>query len=407
MQSLSRLSLVFIVGISFLLGWGIHASFSTNSTLPNTPSSSLPTAIEQLSCEESLTPEIVEKVVIKEVVKFVPKVKIVYKIKPKEEDANSSKDLFVIALAKDKFYDAMSYYDEADEEKHYGYQKLLLAYFAKVQNRELERAIEEMQYFIEVESESKLIVFQLAQLFSQHERYKEALNLMVEFSYIASYDDRNIINSIIKSISVSYIAKMTSANSFENLIEFLKDRVNIGILSDFYSFELAKLYLKLKKYIPSLEILEEVQRSDTYKEQATEMITFIQNKIEEQEEYPIQIPLIRYGLHFLVKVYVNNTPLLLLVDTGASTTSVNYDKVSHLKVLRENVKFHTAGGDIYETIFQADSFTVDSVTLENFKISGLHFSGGDKDGLLGMNFLGRFKFKIDQQEGVLFLGDKN
>ena len=397
-----------VIMVSFLLGWGVHSLMLGDTRLTET-SLTVPTSqLECSSCDEVTSPEVVEKIVTKEVIKFVPNVKIVYKTKEKKEDTNSSiKDLFVMALEKDEFYDAMTYYEEAEEEKHSIYQIILLGYFNKIQRKELAKAVEQMQYFIEIEPQSKIIIFQLAQLFENRGEYKEALNLIIEFSYTASYNEKSVINTAIKGISVSYINKLKSANNFESLIEFLKNRIDIGFLSDFYSFELAKVYLKLKKYMDSVEVLDELQNSDVYKERAIEMLTFIQNKLEEQEEYPVQVPLIRDGLHFLVKAYVDNVPLLLLIDTGASTTSVDYNKISHLKIFRENVKFHTAGGEIYETIFQADRFTIDSVSLQNFKISSLQFSGGREDGLLGMNFLGKFKFKIDQKEAILFLGNKN
>jgi clan AA aspartic protease (TIGR02281 family) len=137
------------------------------------------------------------------------------------------------------------------------------------------------------------------------------------------------------------------------------------------------------------------------------MLVYIQNKLEEQEEYPIQIPLIRKGLHFLVKASANNIPMLLLVDTGASVTTVDNNLIANFTIIKENARFHTAGGEVYNTIFQADSFELGSVFFENFTLSGTDFSGRDNDGLLGMNFLGKFKFKIDQQEAILYLGEKS
>ena len=38
---------------------------------------------------------------------------------------------------------------------------------------------------------------------------------------------------------------------------------------------------------------------------------------------------------------------------------------------------------------------------------GILLSGSDADGLLGMNFLQQFASLIDQQEGVLRLGEKS
>jgi predicted aspartyl protease len=95
-----------------------------------------------------------------------------------------------------------------------------------------------------------------------------------------------------------------------------------------------------------------------------------------------------------------------MLDTGASITSVDVNKVQNLKVIRKNIPFHTAGGIIHKNIYEAKEFKVADISLSNFSITGTHFSGKYSDGLLGMNFLGNFKFKIDQQEAILYLGMK-
>jgi len=398
---------LFLIFISFSMGWMLHILFTDNPRKNDIIPQSTTNNIDCSSYNELYTTETVEKVVIKEVIKFVPKTKIIYKNREKEAETNSStKDMFFIALKKDAFFDAMEYYQDADEEKHELYKTALSAYFDRRVKKEELKTIEEMQYFIEIESECRVIVFQLASIFEKKGAYNQALNLIIDFSY-ASDNSKSTIHTKIKSISLNYIRKLTSVNNFSTLIEFLINRINVGFLSDFYSFELAKIYLKLKKYTPSVEILEELQNNTTYKEEATEMLAFIQNKLEEQEEYPVQIPLIKDGLHFLVKAYADGTPLLLMIDTGASITTIDSNKISHLQTQRSDVLFHTAGGDIRETIFQADNFSIGLVSLENFKIAGTQFAGSGQDGLLGMNFLGKFKFKIDQKEAILFLGEKN
>ena len=68
--------------------------------------------------------------------------------------------------------------------------------------------------------------------------------------------------------------------------------------------------------------------------------------------------------------------------------------------------FHTAGGDVLKTIFEAETFKIGELSFPNFRITGTQFLGSNEDGLLGMNFLGKFKFKIDQKEAILFLGKK-
>ena len=64
------------------------------------------------------------------------------------------------------------------------------------------------------------------------------------------------------------------------------------------------------------------------------------------------------------------------------------------------------GGEIYSSTYSAESFSVGSITLENFKVSANLYLDKDFYDLLGMSFLSRFKFKINQKNAILFLGKK-
>jgi len=356
---------------------------------------------------KALEPKVIEKIVTHEVVKFVPKTKIVYVDKKEKKDDKSSKDdPFVVALNNGKFYDAMNYYEEADEERHPFYQTLLVGYFNKEKIKSPTLTIEQMQYFIEMEPTCKLIIWELAQLFAKSHQYENALDLLVDFSYVAAYKDKKIVELMIKNISFKAISTLTVADDFGGLVDFLQNRINIGILSEFYEFELGKAYLAMKKYLDSKSILTPLAEDETYKERVNEILTLIDIKLEELEEYPIQIPLIKKGSHFYVRAKVEETSVLLLIDTGASITSIDNSLVNHLEVFRENVTFHTAAGDIQETIFKATSFSIGATSLENFTVIGSSYPNQGFNGLLGMNFLGKFKFKIDQNEAILFLGKK-
>ncbi|HIP51009.1 MAG TPA: hypothetical protein EYG94_02880 [Campylobacterales bacterium] len=397
------LKLLSSILFSFILGWTFHYLYSnsnqedTHSLLTQPPA--------KTDCTDSY--EVVEKVVIKKVIEYVPKIQIVYKTKKVEKkDDNNSKDLFFIALEKKEFDTAMGHYEEAEEEKYPSYRSALYAYFEKRQLKSPLQTIEEMQTFIELEPDNKPFVFQLTKLFTKKGEYNLALNLLVDLSYIISFNEKKSVHTKIKSISKFYIGKLNEAEDFKELIDFLMTRIGIGTLSEFYSYELAKVYLKLKKYYESIALLEALTYNELYKDRAMEFLNYVQLKIEELKEYPIQIPLIRDGLHFLVKAKVDNIDVTLLLDTGATTTSVDANKIQNLPVIRKNALFHTAGGKIYKSIREAKEFKIGPTTLTNFRVSDSLFVGSTFDGLLGMNFLGNFKFKVDQREAILYLGKK-
>lgn len=386
-----------LVLVSVFVGWifhGIYLDETANLKREEAP---------DIECDES-SPEVIETTVEKEVIKYVPKTKIVYREK-KEED-NSTKDPFFIALEQKEFYKAMEYYEEAEEEKHPTYKSALLGYFRKEKVSSPWITVDEIKYFINVETENLKFVFLLSNLFKNLGLYRMALDVLVESSYSTTFKETKQIYTKIKLISIIYIGKLMVAEDYKELVSFLLNRIHVGVLSEFYSFELAQAYLKLKKYIKAKELLEELKYNDVYKERAIKLLEYIDEKLAELEEYPIQIPLMKYGTHFLVKAYVNQREVTLLLDTGASITTIDDTIVNGLDIYKEGVTFGTANGTILSNIYNADNFTIGEVSLNNFHISGGLPLRGSVDGLLGMNFLGRYKFKIDQKEAILFLGEK-
>jgi len=116
--------------------------------------------------------------------------------------------------------------------------------------------------------------------------------------------------------------------------------------------------------------------------------------------------------HYIVPVTFNNKVTLnLLLDTGASRTVVSPSTMRSLLLISDqftDLKIRgiaqTANGPAMTQLFQANSMKVGEYSFENPIIltsrirKNQHF-----DGLLGMDFLSQFKFRIDHQLNRLYL----
>ncbi|MCG8314122.1 MAG: retroviral-like aspartic protease family protein [Pseudomonadales bacterium] len=122
------------------------------------------------------------------------------------------------------------------------------------------------------------------------------------------------------------------------------------------------------------------------------------------------IPLQRIGHHYVVDLEILGVGLTrLIIDTGASYTTLS-DRIlvglqePYGRIVKDNVRVNTANGLVIGQLFKSnlvrlgDHELVDieliSIPLENFN---------DIDGLLGMNILKQFEFRIDQENSVLIL----
>ena len=121
------------------------------------------------------------------------------------------------------------------------------------------------------------------------------------------------------------------------------------------------------------------------------------------------IPLQQFGDQYVVEAKLSSNPVALLIDTGASVTAISkqyFDNLSNRYKVNYLGRFSigTAGGSIMASMYQFRELTINHVTVENLPVVILPMQGIENaDGLLGMNFLREFDFKIDQQQSVMFI----
>jgi clan AA aspartic protease (TIGR02281 family) len=121
------------------------------------------------------------------------------------------------------------------------------------------------------------------------------------------------------------------------------------------------------------------------------------------------IPLKQFGDQYVVAAKLSSNPVALLIDTGASVTAISkqyFDNLSNRYKINYLGRFSigTAGGSIMAPIYQFQELTINHVTVENLPVVILPMQSIENaDGLLGMNFLREFDFKIDQRQSVMFI----
>jgi clan AA aspartic protease (TIGR02281 family) len=123
----------------------------------------------------------------------------------------------------------------------------------------------------------------------------------------------------------------------------------------------------------------------------------------------LSIPLKQFGDQYVVEATLSSNPVALLIDTGASVTAVSkqyFDTLNNRYKTEYLGRFNigTAGGSIMASMYQFRELSINHVTVQNLPVVILPLQGIENaDGLLGMNFLREFDFKIDQRQSVMFI----
>ncbi|ABG41897.1 peptidase A2A, retrovirus, catalytic [Paraglaciecola sp. T6c] len=121
------------------------------------------------------------------------------------------------------------------------------------------------------------------------------------------------------------------------------------------------------------------------------------------------IGLQKYGDQYVVESRLSGNQVHFLIDTGASTTTISRQK---FKTLFKSVatKFvgqfnvQTANGTVRSPMYQFASLEIAKAKVKNINVMVLPLDElGHSDGLLGMNFLREFDFRIDQKNALLHL----
>ena len=124
------------------------------------------------------------------------------------------------------------------------------------------------------------------------------------------------------------------------------------------------------------------------------------------------IPIERHGQVVIIQATVNKKwPAKFVVDTGASYTLISNALARELSIdIGPNAKtlpFQTANGLIQAPVTNLESIAVGGMEIRNLA-TAIHDAIPDPQvaGLLGLNFLSKFRMDIDTQKGILHLEKK-
>ncbi len=130
---------------------------------------------------------------------------------------------------------------------------------------------------------------------------------------------------------------------------------------------------------------------------------------------PIGETVIRFtpGRHILVDARVNgSTTARLILDTGAANTllSPRVLAAAGVSLTRGTVPTRArgmaAGTDVDIQMVVVDSLTVGEARVGRMVVSAYEMHMSDVDGLLGQDFLGRFRVTIDSSRGEVVIGPR-
>lgn len=243
----------------------------------------------------------------------------------------------------------------------------------------------------------------------EEERFVEAARRL---AFVRGYQtDPDAIESVswqVQRLARAAMMKLNLREDFVNLKAILEIFTEIEPNRPTWRYSLARILIEMNDFDGALEALTYILFDPDYGDRANEMYERVRQRIN-LASYSVA-SLQRIGAQFLVSARLNGIhELVLLLDTGASLTSINAQKLKQLGLLNkpgQEILLNTAGGQIRSTLVQLNSLSVGGQPIEGLSVASLEYFDGEADGLLGMDYLRHFKFVIDQSNRSLHLTPK-
>jgi clan AA aspartic protease (TIGR02281 family) len=239
--------------------------------------------------------------------------------------------------------------------------------------------------------------------------YAGAIEVLFEAEMVAR-TEREVrqLTSLLEEAVKLRVIQLRGLNHF-NAIDALYEDLTLAMpeRAEYYIL-LAEFRVEMNNPEAALPVLAQIENHHQLGGRARELIDSI-TRVSVSADAPLaSIPLIRSGDQFLVEARLDETSrVTLLIDTGASMTVISPNVLSALGYSLDGrtANFSTANGQVVAPLVSLASLNLGESRVAPLTVGAISLDrpGRYVDGLLGMDFLRRFEFSVDQDGGMLKL----
>ena len=231
------------------------------------------------------------------------------------------------------------------------------------------------------------------------------LLMLADLSAVSAKEMEEVVYLLDKAVNLR-VSQLRQAQRVAE-IDTLYESVTLAMpeRAEFY-LRLAEHRMDMDNDQGALPVLAQIENHHQWGGRARELIAMI---AAPEFGMPLaNVPLSRSGNQFVVTASLDGQrEVRLLIDTGASVTIVAPAILESLGYVlgSRTGKFVTANGEIDAPLVGIQSLTVGEQVVSPITVGAISLSRrtASFDGLLGMNFLQKFEFFLDQQRSVLEL----
>ncbi len=235
-------------------------------------------------------------------------------------------------------------------------------------------------------------------------------NLYDAKAYIVDYLELNKAEQHIQDAIQRYTGALLKKKAWQDMVEVYQFLITQGSDVPSYYVGLATAQIQLSDWYNAEQTLEIIRHDARVVTDVNDLLAQIE---QHQRDFMLSesgIALKRRNGNYLVSVLLNDSiEITLLIDTGASTTSLTPSVLvqaglSSTTFNRRRILVNTANGQIEVPVLNVDQLSISGFRVGDLDIIVLPMDNiPGVDGLLGMNYLRHFEFIIDQEKALLYL----
>ena len=239
-------------------------------------------------------------------------------------------------------------------------------------------------------------------------------------SYAYTNRDKITVEATIDDFISQVHTDLVSADDLFGLANIYQQMHRLNLLTPMHRLRQAQLSIQTGSMASAREILADLIQEPSVSAEAEQIMLNHQqelslgkgNKMAIKNGYSDQVALVSRGNQYLTNLEIEESTVALLIDTGASMTTLSQAafhalSTKHTFNLMGQRMFSTANGIAKGDIYRVERLKLGKFTLNGSQLAVLNFTmPAGVDGLLGMNVLAQFRFHIDQEKQLLYLADR-
>ena len=239
-------------------------------------------------------------------------------------------------------------------------------------------------------------------------------------SYAYTNRDKITVEATINDFISQVHTDLVSADDLFGLANIYQQMHRLNLLRPMHRLRQAQLSIQTGSMASAREILVDLIQEPSVSAEAEQVMLNHQqelslgkgNKMAMKNDYSDQVALVSRGNQYLTNLEIEENTVALLIDTGASMTTLSQAAFHALSSKHTfdpmgQRMFSTANGITKGNIYRVERLKLGKFTLNGAQLAVLDFTmPAGVDGLLGMNVLAQFRFHIDQEKQLLYLADR-